>query len=404
METEIETYSRIKDQISNSYKLNYEEKRTSRALADDIKDISVEEIIRLLQALKKNENLREESILLSRKSPLFDKLILMKGGLEENPWVLRLHTYNVMDHTDGKIRSNLGDEVSDSEINPHYHRWDLTSRFLQGGFNNIKYMVSDNGNEENKFFEFKLGSTAGDQAKTNNKRKAECLGSKYLTIKSDDVYKQGDLVHYSILESHKVSPQMAPFFGMTMTLAHTSESLDGSSRFYQKVYTEEVKAIPYTLEEHLYSITQAIVQLKLVQLCKIFSESIGGRFVFPNSLETELLPTIAMIQLQKENFTETPMFNCKAKFNNGVSSKIYNLIIQVLDDMELEEKEVLVDLIKKSQENLSKQKFFLKDKADLPDALSTMVDRRNKDIPNDVVTPFYGEGESPSSQMLELGY
>lgn len=153
------------------------------------------------------------------------------------------------------------------------------------------------------------------------------------------MYQQGDLVHYPIEIPHKVDTNLSPYTGITMTLAHTSERHHENSIFMRNPKTEKPimswrLKLKSTEEEHRDAINMAITNLKLLKLCDQLAEEGFERFnrhvdpitkeSLPNNvLETELLPTIAMLMLQKNNeFIEYPMTaevqeNLKVKFRGS---------------------------------------------------------------------------------------
>src|SRR6478609_295524 len=106
-----------------------------------------ERLIALLRAVAENPEFFETSRSLSRRSDLFDKIIITKGKGRRD-WVLRLHTYNLGSSpktvqekkamgTPQMVRSdirasNLGGTLKDDEENTHLHRWRLSSRFVAG--------------------------------------------------------------------------------------------------------------------------------------------------------------------------------------------------------------------------------------------------------------------------------
>lgn len=101
-------YKEIHAQITQRYQLYYLNDPSSQALAEDIKDLTIDDVIYLLEEIKENPELIKLSISLSRRSDLFDKLILMKGSTPHE-WVLRLHIYNMVVQSDepGYVISNL---------------------------------------------------------------------------------------------------------------------------------------------------------------------------------------------------------------------------------------------------------------------------------------------------------
>lgn len=294
----LDRYSAIKNTISeinNEYYLN---KKDSLTLTKNIVSLTIDDVIEILTTLQNNENLREMSRQRSVKNNVLAKLVLMTSGTQ-NPWVLRLHTYPVMNEDTGEV-------IRDDEEHVHYHRWDLTSKFLTGGFINKKYEVA----EENKFgkdgfhvYEYEIPSTE----KTSGQwRTTTALGEKYLHVKDNALYKHGDHVHYPIEIPHSVdSTSISAYTGITITLAHTGESIKNTSTFFERKPIEMAPNVRYTKEEHECIIQNTITRLQLIKLCSELATNGFERFGHPNSLETELLPTIAMIQLEGDNFKET---------------------------------------------------------------------------------------------------
>ncbi len=320
-------YITIKARLAEQYKRYYLNSRTSNALAENIKDLTIDDIISLLKEVRDTPELTKLSISLSRRSNLFDKLVLMKGNTP-NDWVLRLHTYNMVAQCDepGYVISNLNRKIRDDENHIHEHSWQLTSRFLMGGFRNHQYTKTDDGS---LFTRFNLVPTSKDGVSgQKSSRQAIPEGQTGIKEISDDLYQQGDLIHYPIEIPHKVETVLAPYVGMTMTLAHTSERHHENSIFYQKVKNKNaleenrelaIEAQRYNKKAHLEAINRAITTLELLKLCDMLAAEGFERFnryVDPitkhpspnNVLETELLPTIAMLKLQERGtFKERPI-------------------------------------------------------------------------------------------------
>ncbi|HTM64610.1 MAG TPA: hypothetical protein VL360_08975 [Gammaproteobacteria bacterium] len=290
-------YDQIKADISRSYQQSYRNDKSSLSLANCIYKLDIDDIILLLTTVRDNPELRQMSLQRSAKTKLFDKLIIMTSG-EANPWVLRLHSY--------PLRLNgENDRIQDDEEHVHYHRWDLTSIFLTGGFINRQYQVSESDNFSGdvvRMFEFEMPPTIDCPAE---KRNVVALGEKYIHEFESSIYMAGDQVHYPIAVPHNVEcASVSPFTGITMTLALTGESLKWKSTFYEKQYQDAVPLVHFSEAELINAIDMAITRLQLKKLCSDLARMGHKRFSYLNSIETELLPTITMIQLQKSNFKE----------------------------------------------------------------------------------------------------
>lgn len=402
-------YTELYSKLDESYKLNYLEEHTSMSLAKSIKELTVDDLIGLLVEIRDAPALTDRSLSLSRRSNLFDKLVLMKGN-EPHDWVLRLHTYNMVTQSDepGYVISNLGRKIRDDENHIHEHSWQLTSRFLMGGFRNHQYAKAEDGE---LFTRFNLVPTKNDGvSESKSSRKAVSEGPTKLQEVEDDLYKQGDLVHYPIEIPHKVDNSLASYLGMTITLAHTSERLNTNSIFYEKPQTEmashtgdtlEVEAQGYTREAHRDAINMAITHLKLLKLCDDLANQGFKRFnrhidpitkkLSPNNvLETELLPTIAMLRLQKEEFIECPMTaqlqdkssaeisRLKEKYAQK-SSALIKLINDAVEDMD---QTSLGEIIKISQQNLYNKTYIASSESLSQEAFKVLKKRENTDPKN----------------------
>ena len=160
--------------------------------------ITNDHLIALLRFMLEDSKARAESRSLSKRSSLFDKLILMKGE-NPKPWVLRLHTYQIPRQVSGQRLSNLGEAMRDDEANTHFHRWQLGSRFLTGGFNNVTWDVSSQrGREEDR--QVRFGIPATSRAGNTGARKAQELGEAWVTERSHLVDLQGRLDQLTVRE------------------------------------------------------------------------------------------------------------------------------------------------------------------------------------------------------------
>lgn len=287
-------YNEIKNKISEVNNKYYLNEKNSITLAENIASLNIDDVIEILVTLENDENLREMSRQRSVKNNVLDKLVIMTSGAQ-NPWVLRLHTYPVMNE-------DSGDSIQDDEEHVHYHRWDLTSKFLAGGFVNRQYEVSDNKDKGFHVYEYEIPST---EKSAGNWRVTKSLGEKYLHEYDTALYKKGDHVHYPIEVPHSVdSSSTAAYTGITITLAHTGESRKNTSTFFERKPVEMAPNARYTQDEHLSIIRNTITRLQLIKLCEELASNGIERFGHLNSLETELLPTIAMIKFEGDSFKE----------------------------------------------------------------------------------------------------
>ena len=380
LESSGKSHSEVTSLIQERYNSSYVVNKNSITLSEDIKGLTKSDVISLLESVRDTPSLKEQSRSLSRRSILFDKLILTKGQGEQKGtnWVLRLHTYPVQ-HQGDNVLNNLGQKVADSEANTHFHRWDLSSRFLQGGFINGKYAIDSSGSEKDKLSEFELIATKNN--KSSSSREAVNKGDKYVTQTASELYMKGDLVHYPIETAHSVDVSGAPFLGVTMTMAHTGEDLKETSSFFQKKLTDTVPQIKYSDEEHTAAINEAITRLRLIELTDELSKLGPGfeRYSHPNSLESEVIPTIAMKMLQEEqggSFSEGSMDDVAQKTSDVIDNWMQSYSI---------DRNSLASLIKKSQDNLLSQDFVVStDK--LPDASREPIDKRDYIKPRDVLS------------------
>lgn len=374
------SYKEIQDQITKQYQSNYLNNPSSESLAENIKDLTLDDIINLLKEIRDTPKLIQMSISLSRRSNLFDKLVLMRGD-KPHEWALRLHNYNMVSQCDepGYVISNLNRKIRDDENQIHEHSWQLASRFLIGGFKNHQYAKTEVGPFFNRY---NLVSTMNDGvSKYKSSRKAILEGQTGIIETTEDLYQQGDLVHYPIEIPHKIDTFASPYLGMTITLAHTSERYHEDSIFYEKIQSGSIneKAKELAIEAHKYTkksyyeaINIAITNLELIKLGDQLAQK-GfkrfNRFVDPitqqlspnNVLETELLPTIAMLLLQKnEKFIEYPLtaelqgrskeeiLKLKEEYASR-SSELKEIIEEAIKNMHGSS---LMQLIKTSQQNL----------------------------------------------------
>jgi hypothetical protein len=277
-----------------------DERPSTPLLGAMLETISNKWLIKLLRVVRDDVSARHASLALSKRSSLFDKLIIMKG---KSGWVLRLHTYNVLplDRT-GQRQSNLGELLDDDEENTHVHRWRLSSRFITGGFNNITWDIENVDGSEldpgtpvgegqvlNRYLLPPTEKTGGQDS-----REATLKGKSVVTERRSEFYQAGDVITYPIVDPHSVGT-LAPLTGTTMTLAHTGRGLREDSSFYAMVNGGSVKQYPYSEKELIAAIEIAITRLQLIELGHSLSHDRAFRHL--NSVETELLPRLAELMV-----------------------------------------------------------------------------------------------------------
>ncbi|CAM2940602.1 Uncharacterised protein [Legionella steigerwaltii] len=423
-------YKEIQAQITKKYQLHYLDNPTSRSLAENIKDLSIDDIINLLKEVRDTPELTEMSISLSRRSNLFDKLVLMKGD-KPHGWALRLHIYNMVGQSDepGYVLSNLNKKIRNDENHIHEHSWQLASRFLIGGFKNHQFAKTELGPLFNRY---NLVPTMKDEVSESTSFRRALLEGQTGIIETDqDLYQQGDLVHYPIEIPHKIDTRASSYLGMTITLAHTSERQHENSIFYEEIQSDQVEEVKelaieahkYTKKTHYEAINIAITNLELIKLCDHLAEK-GfvrfNRFVDPitkklspnNVLETELLPTIAMLILQEnEEFIEYPLTaelqgksqkeiqKLKEKYANR-SGELKKIIEDAIKDMH---KPSLMQLIRTSQQNLFAKLYTASRDNLAPDVLQ-VVNKRDRKIPEHVLgsVGFFSHKQGVKTEASKL--
>jgi hypothetical protein len=202
------------------------------------------------------------------------------------------------------------------------------------------------------------------------------LGEKYLYEKDTALYKKGDHVHYPIEIPHSVdSSSPAPYTGTTITLALTGESLKNTSTFFERRPMDMAPNARYTKEEHARIIRNTITRLQLIKLCEELAKNGLERFGHLNSLETELVPVIAMLLLEGDSFAIT------GDDKNSNKTTIENRIKEMDQDS-------LQSLIINSQKILLKQ-GFVSSIAELKrfDTIDAMKHRENTQ-PENVISSY----------------
>lgn len=317
-----QTFNAVRSLFNALHQLGRDDRQPdSRMVSGVLFCLSNDHLIDLLRYLLANRPAREASRRLSKRSSLFDKLIIMKEEDSAHPWVIRLHTYQVLPgpgYERGRRRevrgrhSNLGEDIRDDEDNTHFHRWQLGSRFISGGFNNVTWDVSEHGEERNRQTRYTIpptSSVVGQQA-----REARVVrDDEYVTVRRSEFYIEGDVIAYPIVDAHSVGTSAAPFVGTTMTFAHTGrEQLDESYFFLPRGSRQEgtVQQLSYEEDEHIAAIRMAIVRLQLIGLNKQLAarcQLLRNPFVHMNSFETELLPRIAELLVLHISRNDDPM-------------------------------------------------------------------------------------------------
>ncbi|MCE0724150.1 hypothetical protein [Legionella resiliens] len=425
------SYKEIHARITKKYKSHYLNNPTSKSLAKNIKNLTLDDIINLLKEIRDTPKLTQMSISLSRRSNLFDKLVLMIGD-EPHEWALRLHTYNMVKQSDepGYVVSNLKRKIRDDENHIHEHSWQLASRILIGGFKNHQYAKTDVAPLFNRYT---LVPTIKDGVSEDTSyRRAILEGQTGIIEITEDLYQQGDLVHYPIEIPHKIDTLASSYLGMTITLAHTSERHNENSIFYEKMQSDPInegnkelaiEAHKYTEKTFFKAINIAITHLELIKLCDLLAKK-GfkrfNRFVDPitqqfspnNVLETELLPTIAMLMLQSnETFIEYPMtaelqekspneiLNLKEKYANR-SSELKNLIEEAIEGMH---RPSLLQLIRTSQENLIAKLYTASQNSLAADVLP-IFKKREMNTPEHVLrsVSFFSKEQTVTREVRKL--
>jgi hypothetical protein len=219
-----DSYDRVTAQISQRYA--YFDPKTHlgyggmNGITADLDGISKKDIIGTMMHIRDTDHLLEQCKKNSRSAPFFNKFYL----LSMDGWNLRLHFFNA--------KSNgLGGEDS-----PHYHRWELASTVLTGGYLNRNYerkSTEETSPDElmHVYDEYKLGSTNSQGAA--NSRSAEFQGKATMIPTKSDLYDKGSLNHFPIDLAHSVQT-MPNHFGSTITLAHTSKAQTDHSLSYKK--------------------------------------------------------------------------------------------------------------------------------------------------------------------------
>jgi hypothetical protein len=268
-----------------------------------LQTLTNERVIALLRVVRDHPAATMMSRPLSKRSSLFDKLIIMKG--EAADWVLRLHTYSMpAPTTDGRRTTNLGEELQDDEENTHFHRWRLSSRFVAGGFNNVTWDVRDpkgvHGAESARvgdpvgggklLHRYALQPTAKSGASSTGRAATE-IGVDVVSARRTEFYQAGDVIAYPIVDPHSVS-MLSPFTGTTMTLAHTGKGLLDDSAFFAADNRQAVQQLSYSADEFKAAIDMAITRLQVIELNRSLMAS-SRVFRHLNAFETEVLPRLA---------------------------------------------------------------------------------------------------------------
>ncbi|MDO7896750.1 hypothetical protein [Pseudomonas citrulli] len=295
----------------------------------DIEDISVKDIISILEYIKADDQQLDICKNSSAQAPFFNKFYLMSNP--EQGWNLRLHAFN--------IRGNsLGEDDS-----PHYHRWVLASKILAGGYNNIRYLETpktDSSLEDHTYSKYELASTKSQTSAQS--RQATYLSEAVMTPIERTLYAQGDLKHFPKAIPHSVETHPA-VMGTTMTLAHTSNALSDTSFTFKK--SGGMESFPEvkvgSREAFSDMLSSQITHLQVMTLSEDLNSCLKAKFEananltprealhlqdckYPNYIETSLLPALAIYQMESLNDIEHIEFSKEAS----------NIIDQALLDID----------------------------------------------------------------------
>ncbi len=340
------THNTYKENIESTHQ-RYRTNPNSKILLNCLSNTSNASIRSLLLAIKHNPKLRQKSMRLSKRSALFNKLVLIKGN-GDNSWALRLHIYPVTDQRIG-LRDNLGNLTHDPESSTHYHRWDLASHFICGGFINHDYEISTYGDSQaQQYTEYAVAATSSGQ---NSTRQVRAQGIKYIRETNRALYLAGSMHHYPIRTPHSVSGSISPFTGTTMTLAITSEAHTTDSRFFKKNGDlTTIEQMSYDDAAFDQAINEAVARLHLVDIADELALMGYKRFAHLNAVDTELLPTIAMLHLQMT-------------FSRPDEQRMMQILQQKIKRVD---QHVLQEMAKQSQEKLIQRGYFVANANQLP--------------------------------------
>lgn len=338
-----EIYERVHQEISHRYQSFDQSKELGfgdkPGVTGNINFISKKDLIGILQHLKEDKCVQQESQKNSAQSRILDKIYLMSGNKEAggSNWNLRLHNYSV--------RGNgLGGEES-----PHYHRWTLGSAILAGGYNNINYeehSTSQPHDSKNRYNKYLLGATGAQEGQAA--RGAQFISQAVMTPTRAEIYAKGDLRHFPVQRPHSVDTAPA-FMGTTLTLAHTGASITDTSFAYEKDELAELPSVRYeTPEAFVKAIDLRIVQLQVLDLQDNLSDFLNAKqhrnepLTYSetqhlrdakefNYLETSLLPALAIYNMEKINGIEHREFSPDtAKFIDSQLSQINHRVLNTM--------------------------------------------------------------------------
>ena len=322
-------YSRISDrykEFDQAAEVGYAGKV---GLTGSIEDLTPREVIAILSHIRDDDKLLSECSGNSAKSPFFDKFYLMRNS--EQKWNLRLHRFNVRG-------SGLGGEDS-----PHYHRWTLASKPIQGGYVNVNYKETDISRKTvlaHQYNKYQLGAT--DAQTVGSARDVASLGRRAMVpVKAQVYHAGGGANHFPIEEPHSVNT-FAQHFGSTVTLAHTGKSVKEESFAFEKA---EMKTIPQKRYVNVEFFKARLEQeIALLQVLTLKDELIdhlreklrrdpGGLTTYehrhindctaPNYLETSLLPSLATYQLQRHE--NRPSYEFSASTSEFLEEKLRDI-------------------------------------------------------------------------------
>ncbi|WP_146131928.1 hypothetical protein [Chromobacterium amazonense] len=300
-----EAYSRVFNQIKDRYaafdqksEIGFGEQQGLKGLTGNIHDVSKEDICKIMMHIHDNEVLLEQCCNNSAKSPFFDKFYLMKDP--DQNWNLRLHHFNARG-------SGLGGDDS-----PHYHRWTLASKPLQGGYINVNYEekeISPETDEQHKYSKYLLGATDAQSSKVG--RQIQPLGQSEMKPVKYTLFEEGSTNHFPITDPHSVLTQ-PKHFGSTVTLAHTGKPVHESSFAFEKGDLKDIPQMRFdSISEFKSHLEKEIAFLQATQLKDDLLEHLNGKN--PSTLTKHEIDHLC--DSKEPNYLETSFFSALAIYN-----------------------------------------------------------------------------------------
>lgn len=340
-----QTYHRVLNQIKMRY-AGFDQKNEvgfagKQGITGDIDDIKKQDICKVMMHIRDNEYLLEKCCNNSAKSPFFDKFYLMTDP--DQKWNLRLHHFNARG-------SGLGGDDS-----PHYHRWTLASKPLQGGYINVSYAekeLSPETDEQHKYSKYLLGATSSQSSRIG--RPIQSLGESEMKPINYTLFKEGNTNHFPINDAHSVLTQ-PKYFGSTITLAHTGKSVHESSFAFEKGDLKEIPQVRFdSIPEFKSHLEKEIAFLQVMDLKDALFDYLNQKS--PNKLTRQ---EFAHLRDGKEpNYLETSFFSALAiydlaKSGNEPSQEFSPETSKFLDErLKTIDRDALNAVIKFNQEDL----------------------------------------------------